>query len=272
MCWIDTYLGPPDIIHHDAGTNFSASEFKTEAKAYGISCHQVPVEAHWSIGKVERYHTPLRRAHEILRTELTSAQMSPEAILQMAPKSVNDTVGPDGLVPTLLVFGAYPRITTESPPSASTIQRAKAIAKTMTELRKLMAKRKVNDDLNTRNGPNTEKLLQLPLGSEVCVYREKDRWIPYKIVASADLDVTVEMENGQVTFRSTAVRPYLRHPENIERTAPGEQDQSDTRNDLQNQPDSFQYPPLQQPCRRGRPCKNSLPMPPNRLFLRTKKK
>lgn len=34
--------------------------------------------------------------------------ISPKAALQMAVKAVNDTAGPDGLVPTLLVFGAYP--------------------------------------------------------------------------------------------------------------------------------------------------------------------
>ena len=28
----------------------------------------------------------------------------------MAFKAINDTAGPDSLVPTLLVFGAYPRI------------------------------------------------------------------------------------------------------------------------------------------------------------------
>lgn len=74
----------------------------------GITCKQVPVEAHWSIGKVERYHAPLRRAYEIMRTELNSST-SDAAVLQMAVKAVNDTAGPDGLVPTLLVFGAYPR-------------------------------------------------------------------------------------------------------------------------------------------------------------------
>ncbi|KJZ72869.1 hypothetical protein HIM_07813 [Hirsutella minnesotensis 3608] len=121
LCWIDTYLGPPDVITHDAGTNFASSEFQAEAKLLGITCHQVPVEAHWSIGKVERYHAPIRRAYEILKAELKTA--SAESLLQMAFKSVNDTAGPDGLVPTLLVFGAYPRITVDSPPSASAITR-----------------------------------------------------------------------------------------------------------------------------------------------------
>jgi len=27
MLWIDTYQGPPDIITHDAGTNFASAEF-----------------------------------------------------------------------------------------------------------------------------------------------------------------------------------------------------------------------------------------------------
>ena len=138
QCWIDTYLGPPDVLTHDAGTNFASAEFRAEAKRAGITCHQVPVEAHWSIGKIERYHAPLRRAFEIIRAETRDA-VSNDAALQMALKAVNDTAGQDGLVPTLLVFGAYPRVTTDSPPSPSQQQRAHAISKAMNDLRKKMA-------------------------------------------------------------------------------------------------------------------------------------
>jgi hypothetical protein len=81
----------------------------------------------WSIGKTERYYAPLRRAWDILHVELAGT-MSDEAILQMAAKAVNDTVGPDGLIPTLLVFGAYPRMTTESPQSPTMIKRSEAIS------------------------------------------------------------------------------------------------------------------------------------------------
>ena len=42
-------------------------------------------------------------------------------ILQMAIKAVNDSTGLDGLMPTLLVFGAYPWITNNSPPYPSII-------------------------------------------------------------------------------------------------------------------------------------------------------
>uniref|UniRef100_A0A8H7KFH4 Integrase catalytic domain-containing protein n=1 Tax=Bionectria ochroleuca TaxID=29856 RepID=A0A8H7KFH4_BIOOC len=57
-CWLDTYLGPPDVISFDAGTNFAAAEFKGEARLMGITCHQIPIEAHWSIGKIEKHHAP----------------------------------------------------------------------------------------------------------------------------------------------------------------------------------------------------------------------
>ncbi len=37
--WIDTYLGPSDIVTHDAGTNFDSMEFHAKAKMLGIICH-----------------------------------------------------------------------------------------------------------------------------------------------------------------------------------------------------------------------------------------
>ncbi|KAM4054410.1 polyprotein [Hirsutella rhossiliensis] len=105
--WIDTYLGPPDTIKHDAGTNFASLEFRNE---------------------VERYHAPLR--------------------------PINDTTGPNGIVPTLLVFGAYPRMALDSPPSATTLKRAAAAQKAMKMLRQLSAEREV------RNKPKTTFLVK----------------------------------------------------------------------------------------------------------------
>ena len=61
---------------------------------------------------MEQYYTPLRRVYEIISLELEDA--SKEFILQMAVKVVNNSAGPDGLIPTLLVFSAYPQITNNS--------------------------------------------------------------------------------------------------------------------------------------------------------------
>jgi len=45
----------------------------------------------------------------------------------MAVKAINNTTSPDGLVPTLLVYGAYLRISNLDPPTPSIIERAATI-------------------------------------------------------------------------------------------------------------------------------------------------
>ena len=169
-CWIDTYLGPPDLIVHDAGKNFMSKEFKQYAITMGVNTKGVPVEAHNSIGMVERYHGPIRRAYQIIATELPD--LDKNMALQMAFKAINDSVGPDGLVPTLLVFGAYPRMAESDAPSPSVTQRAAAIKKAMSEIQKLRAERQVADALNMRNGPQTTTIHDLPPNSPVLVWRE----------------------------------------------------------------------------------------------------
>lgn len=219
--WIDTYQGPPDIIRHDAGTNFASQEFRSEARVMGIECKQVPVEAHWSIGKVERYHQALRRAYEILYAELHDTT-DDDAILQMAVKAVNDTAGPDGLVPTLLVFGAYPRVSQDSPPSPLTWKRAEAVSKAMKALRKTMAERQVRDALNTKVGPVAET--EYPLQCDVRVWREKEGWKgPYKVISVQGHDITLDMPAGPATFRSTVVQRYYRNEDEDVRTSQPEE-------------------------------------------------
>ena len=58
---------------------------------------------------MEWYYIPLCRVYKIISSELKGA--SEELTLQMAVKAVNNFTGPDGLVPILLVFGAYLWIT-----------------------------------------------------------------------------------------------------------------------------------------------------------------
>src|SRR3981189_1291086 len=209
ICWIDTYQGPPEYIVHDAGKNFSSTEFRQHARSMAIEVKEVPVEAHNSIGKVERYHLPLRRSYEIIRDELDSEQIDKEINLQMAVKAVNDSAGPDGIVPTLLVFGAYPRITDMDPPSLSIVKRAQAIQAATKEVRRLYAQRQVSAALAMRNGPNTKPTLDLPINSDVRVWREKGGWKgPYKLLATNGETCTVAMPHGPTNFRSTVVKPY----------------------------------------------------------------
>ncbi|EEA24070.1 conserved hypothetical protein [Talaromyces marneffei ATCC 18224] len=214
MLWIDTYLGPPDFIVTDAGKNFVSKEFTHLASSLGTITVSVPVEAHWSIGAVERYHAVLRRSYEIISDE--APELTPEMALQMAVKAVNDTAGPDGYVPTLLVFGAYPRMTDYSPPAPTIAQRAAAVKKAMTEVRKLHTVRQINNALNTRNGPSSTLVHRLPLNSDVLVWREggtgyPGKWRgPYKLISIDGETCTVELPNGPTKFRSTVVKPYYK--------------------------------------------------------------
>ncbi|KHJ31985.1 hypothetical protein EV44_g3850 [Erysiphe necator] len=214
MCWIDVYLGPPDISNHDTDTNFTSHEFLQNAKALVIETKIAPVESANSMGIVERYHKPLRRAYEIIKEDLGTNNSSEQKTmaLQMATKTIKDTAGYDGIVPTLLVFGAFPRISNIDPPAPSIAKRASAIRKAMLEVSKLRAKRQVTDALRTRNGPVTS---DIPIGSDVLVWRvHENSWNgPYKILAINGETTTVQMPHGPANLRSTNIKFY-NHPTN----------------------------------------------------------
>ena len=137
FCWIDTYLGPPNLVTADAGKQFMAKKFRQYAANIGIIIKNAPVETHHSIGMVERYHGPLRQVYSIITTEIPG--IKPELALQISFKAINDSVGPNGLVSTRLVFGAYPKMSELDVPSASITQRATAMKKAMNEVQKCTA-------------------------------------------------------------------------------------------------------------------------------------
>lgn len=210
MCWIDVYLGPPDIIAHDAGKNFMAAAFQSNADMLIITTKSIPIEAAHSMSIVERYHAPIRRAYKIICDE--APDMDKDTALQMSVKAINDSVGPDGLVPTLLVFGALPRLGLPSDrPTPSTFKRAIALRKATSAMSKHFATRQVKGALNTRNGPDVTDIHTTPIGAPVLIYRpEKDKWEgPFSILDIQGEDITVLMPKGPAKFRSTVLKPFL---------------------------------------------------------------
>ena len=83
-------------------------KFKQYAFNMGIMVKNVPVETHHFIDQVERYHESFRKIYLIIISEIFGIDSDQD--LQMTFKAINDSVGSHGLVPTLLVFGAYSRI------------------------------------------------------------------------------------------------------------------------------------------------------------------
>jgi hypothetical protein len=93
-------------------------------------------------------------------------------VLQITIKTVNNTVGPDGLVLTLLMFGTYPQITTTNTLFFTVTKRDKAITKAIKQIAELYVKRQVTDALRQRNGPNISDTLDVLIDKDVLVYKK----------------------------------------------------------------------------------------------------
>ena len=87
----------------------------------------------------------------------------------MAFKAFNNITGPDGLVPTLLVFSAYPWMAELDTPSPTVTQHVNVVKKAIAEIYKLHVEWQVANILNIQNGPKIDTVYNLPLNSPVLV-------------------------------------------------------------------------------------------------------
>lgn len=70
LFWIDVYIGPPNLIIHNASSNFVSKEFCQYVISMAIATKNVPVKAYWSIKMVEKYYTILQRAYKVIADDL----------------------------------------------------------------------------------------------------------------------------------------------------------------------------------------------------------
>ena len=138
-----------------------------------IMVKNVPVETHHSIDQIEKYHEFFRKIYLIIISEILD--IDPNQSLQMTFKTINDSVESHGLMPTLLIFDAYPRMSESNAFAPSITQRSIAMKKAMNEIRKLNANRQINDALNTRNGFSTIHFHDLFLNAPILVYKKKSK-------------------------------------------------------------------------------------------------
>ena len=132
----------------------------------------------------------------------------------MAFKAINDSVGPNGLVPTLLVFDDHPRMIEIDASSPTITQQAIAIRKAIDKVKQLIMFPQVNNALNTKNGPLTALVHDLPLNSDVLVFWESKAggtgsWKGlYKLIGLEGEQAIVELTFGPMRFRTTLVKGY----------------------------------------------------------------
>ena len=152
-CWSMVYLGPPDYLRVDQGTNFVSSEFRSLADTSGITVIEAPIESPNTMSHVERYHGPLRTAYEKLAQDLPKKNAN--LLLQHAVYAVKSTIGPEGLCPVLCVFGAIPR-PVRNTIAPEQLKRAKAIDEAMKCVEKFHARQKINFALRYRGSYEKE--------------------------------------------------------------------------------------------------------------------
>jgi hypothetical protein len=102
-CWIRAYVGDPESITVDSASVFSSAAFAQTWCAHEITMKTTGVEFHSSLGVRESYHAPLRRIYRKLREKNPGVER--EVLLHRAVFAMNSTLGTDGLVPILLVYG-----------------------------------------------------------------------------------------------------------------------------------------------------------------------
>ena len=139
-----------------------------------ITTKAIPVEAHWSIGIVKKFHPVLRRIYKMIMKDLAEMKISKKLGLQMTIKVINNTAEANGLVFTLLIFGAYSRMHHLDSFASNIIQRAVVISKAMGEVKKMMTKKQVRDVLNSKNGSIINHFHDLFINFEVLVWRKSN--------------------------------------------------------------------------------------------------
>ena len=99
----------------------------------------------------------------------TSTNIIKKMKFQMIVKTVNDTANDNGLIFTLLMFDAYPRMQKFDFSFSIITQRADAIKKIMKKVRITRAQRQISDALNIRNGSITNHFHDLSLNSKILI-------------------------------------------------------------------------------------------------------
>lgn len=179
-CWATIYVGFPEKIKVDQGSCFTSLRWEKLSTDVGTIMEYSGVESHNSIGSGERYHGPLRRVFNKIKHE--NPKMPRELTLSLALKALNDTMGPEGLVPTLLVFGTLPRFPTVESSNAGQFERMNALESARKEYATITAELRIRKALMSRV-PRTTDLVLHP-GDQVRVFRETDKKYtgPYPVI------------------------------------------------------------------------------------------
>jgi transposase InsO family protein len=201
----------PDVVTTDRGTQFTSRDFELALSCHSDKQQYTAVESHHSRGAKERVHAVLRRVY--LKTRHDHPKLSQELALAYSQKAINETIGSDGIVPILPVYGSMPRFRAAGLDSRRqpNSERFRCMATARAEYTRIVNHQHVQQLLRKRVPPAADR--QLRLGQHMFVCREKERKYcgPFAILnLSADgTQVTLNVYRGHRSgvFSADCVRP-----------------------------------------------------------------
>ena len=155
-------------IRIDQGSAFTSIRWTNRTKAVGTDVQESDVEAHNSLGSGERYHAPLRRI--FLKIREPHPKMDKNIILKLPVKVMNDTMGPEGLVPSYLVLVCIPRFPSAGSPLPMQQQRMDAVQSARREMAIIFAELRIRKALSSRVPRNADLVIEV--GDLVRVFRD----------------------------------------------------------------------------------------------------
>ena len=203
--WAAAYTGYPNRVRVDQQSAFTSREFEKLCSDAGIEVQLSGVQSHNALGVGERYHEHLKR---IFRKVMEDEPDLPEEIaLQLSVKAMNDTVNPEGLVPSLLLFGTVPRFEPHSSRLPNHEARMRAMTVARREMDDVTARLKLQRALRSKLPPATEYVIRP--GDNVYAYDERTKRYngPFRVNKTFERNAWIQREDGERQYSTDRLLP-----------------------------------------------------------------
>lgn len=170
-CWSTVYIGYSNKIRSDRETGVTSELFRNPAEINSIKLHFSPVEVHNAMGRRERYHTPLRRIYSVLSG--LNPSLNAKTTLSLAAKEMDDSMGPEELVPSLIIFGVMPSVLVINKSLPEQRERMEYLSLVPAEMATLTAEIYISQAIKSRLPPATPFLFST--GYQIRVYKKVER-------------------------------------------------------------------------------------------------
>ena len=202
--WITVFTGYPQIISHDQGSQFKAAYFQVSCSQLGIISKETPTQSHNSLALCERYHYIIRRVYNKLKEDFPCQNKKQR--LALSVHAVNNTAGPDGITPSILVYGSVPRLPLPDTRTmlATQIRRFEAMRAARREMETITAQRRISAALKHRHDLRPFPVYKF--GDKVRIWREElNRFAGPYTVHGYDNEKTVYVMTDKIRPFSTSV-------------------------------------------------------------------